>query len=209
MAEQYFSRRPTSRRAPAEVRVSIRGHGFVFTSDAGVFSRGRLDRGTELLLEALDLGACESVLDLGCGYGVLGIVAARLSDGGRMILTDVNERAVALARRNLQANGIRNAEVRLGELYAPVADLRFDHIVCNPPIRAGRAVVDRIVSEAPDHLQEGGRLWLVARTRQGADSLRGRMAAVFGDAEVVRRGSGYKVLRATKGPTASRGHGGG
>ena len=77
MAEQYFSRRPTSRRAPAEVRVSIRGHGFVFTSDAGVFSRGRLDRGTELLLEALELGSCESVLDLGCGYGVVGIEIGR------------------------------------------------------------------------------------------------------------------------------------
>jgi len=203
MAEQYFSRRPTSRRAPAEVRVSIRGHGFVFTSDAGVFSRGRLDRGTELLLEALELGSCESVLDLGCGYGVVGIVAARLSDGGRVILTDVNERAVALARRNLQANGIRNAEVRMGGLYAPVADLRFDHILCNPPLRAGRAIVDRIVSEAPDHLHEGGRLWLVARTRQGADSLRARMASAFGVAEIVRRGSGYKVLRATKGPDAS------
>lgn len=202
MAEQYFSRRPTSRRARAEVRASIRGHGFVFTSDAGVFSRGRVDRGTELLLEALDLGPCESVLDLGCGYGIVGIVAARLSEGGHVILTDVNERAVALARRNLAANGTRNAEVRLGELYAPVEDLRFDHIVCNPPLRAGRAVVDRIVSEAPDHLQEGGRLWLVARTRQGADALRGRMAAAFGDAEIVRRGSGYKVLRATRGPTA-------
>ena len=91
----------------------------------------------------------------------------------------------------------------MGGLYAPVADLRFDHILCNPPLRAGRAIVDRIVSEAPDHLHEGGRLWLVARTRQGADSLRARMASAFGVAEIVRRGSGYKVLRATKGPDAS------
>jgi len=76
--------------------------------------------------------------------------------------------------------------------------MAFDHIVCNPPIRAGRVVVDRIVTEAPMHLLDGGKLWLVARTRQGADSLRGRMTASFGSAEVVRRGSGYKVLRSTK-----------
>jgi len=110
----------------------------------------------------------------------------------------VNERAVSLARKNVAANGVGNAEVRLGSLYEPVAGLAFDHILCNPPIRAGRAVVDRIVSEAPSHLLPGGRLWLVARTRQGADSLRQRMAKAFGTAEIVKRGSGFKVLRATK-----------
>ena len=115
-------------------------------------------------------------------------------------MTDVNERAVALARTNVTANGIDNAEVRLGNLYEPVADMAFDHIVCNPPIRAGRGVVDRILSEAPAHLLEGGSLWLVARTRQGADSLRHRMAATFGAADIVKRGSGFKVLRTTKRP---------
>jgi len=172
----------------------------MFRTDAGVFSRGEIDRGTELLFAALEIGPCELILDLGCGYGAIGIVAARLSEGGRIIMTDVNERAVALARTNVAANGIDNAEVRLGNLYEPVAGISFDHIVCNPPIRAGRGVVDRIVSEAPAHLLDGGSLWLVARTRQGADSLRHRMAATFGAADIVKRGSGFKVLRTTKRP---------
>ncbi|MGQ0797086.1 MAG: class I SAM-dependent methyltransferase, partial [Methanobacteriota archaeon] len=163
-----------------------------------VFSRGRLDRGTELLIEALEVGPCETILDLGCGYGAIGVVAARLADGGHAVLTDVNERALGLARKNLEANRVTNAEVRAGDLYDPVASLRFDHILCNPPIRAGRAVVDRIVQDAPSHLLDGGRLWLVARTKQGAEAIRKRMARTFGTAEVVRRGSGYKVLRATK-----------
>jgi len=150
------------------------------------------------VLAALEVGPCEFILDLGCGYGAIGIVAARLSEGGHVIMTDVNERAVALARKNVAANRIANAEVRHGDLYEPVREMAFDHIVCNPPIRAGRAVVDRIVSEAPMHLLDGGKLWLVARTRQGADSLRERMAASFDTAEVVRRGSGFKVLRSTK-----------
>jgi len=115
-----------------------------------------------------------------------------------VVLTDVNERAVALANANVNANGIRNAEVRTGDLYEPVADLAFDHILANPPIRAGRVIVDRIVVDAPPRLVEGGNLWLVARTRQGADSIRTRMAKAFGNATIVKRGSGFKVLRSTK-----------
>ncbi len=198
MGEHYSTPRPTSPRRPAVVTVEARGLRLRLRTDAGVFSRARLDRGSELLLEALDLAPCESILDLGCGYGALGIAAAKLSEGGRAILTDVNERAAKLARENLRANRVTNAEVRVGDLYGPVEGLAFDHIVSNPPIRAGRSVVDRIVSEAPDHLLEGGKLWLVARTRQGADSLRERMARTFGNAEIVRRGSGYKVLRSVK-----------
>lgn len=195
MGEHYSTARPTSSSRPREIAVALRGFRFRLRTDAGVFSKSGVDRGTELLVEALDVGPCEMILDLGCGSGVIGMAAARLSEGGHVILTDVNERAVRLARENLRANGIANAEVRPGDLYAPVSDLAFDHIVSNPPIRAGRAVVDRIVSEAPAHLLRGGRLWLVARTRQGADSLQGRMRDAFGNADVVKRGSGYKVLR--------------
>src|SRR5213594_1806326 len=198
MGEHYFAQRPKAMRRPEQIRFEVRGHAFTFRTDAGVFSRGEIDRGTELLLAALEIGPCELILDLGCGYGAIGIVAARLSEGGRIIMTDVNERAVALARKNLGANGVANAEVRRGSLYEPVTGLAFDQILCNPPIRAGRGVVDRIVAEAPSHLLEGGKLWMVARTRQGADCLRQRMAHAFGTAEIVKRGSGFKVLRATK-----------
>lgn len=198
MGGQYFEKRPASARRSARITVTIRGRPFLFQTDSGVFSREGLDRGTELLLEAIEVGPCESILDLGCGYGVIGIVAAHLSQGGHVILTDVNERAAALARANLVANGTRNAEVRIGDVYAPIDDLVFDHILCNPPIRAGRVVVDRIISEAPSHLLDGGSLWLVARTRQGADTLRLRMTKAFDGADVVKRGSGYKVLRSIK-----------
>jgi len=198
MGEQYFSKRPASRRRPSEIEAVIRGNTFTFRTDAGVFSRGELDRGTQLLIDALDIGACETILDLGCGYGAIGIVAASLSEGGRAFLTDVNERAVSLARKNIAGNGIANAEVRRGPMYEPVSDMLFDKIVCNPPIRAGRKVVDGIIAEAPAHLLENGSLWLVARTRQGADSIRSRMADAFGNAEIVKRGSGFKVIRSVK-----------
>ena len=199
MGEQYFAKRPASRQRPAEIHTIIRGHTFTFRTDAGVFSRGELDRGTQLLIDALDIGACETILDLGCGYGAIGIVAASLSEGGRAFLTDVNERAVSLTRKNIAANGVANAEVRVGPTYEPVSGMLFDKIVCNPPIRAGRTVVDEIITGAPGHLLGQGSLWLVARTRQGADSIRSRMSAAFGNAEIVKRGSGFKVIRSTKG----------
>ncbi len=201
MGEHYSTRRPTSPRRPGLLPVRVRDVSLRLRTDAGVFSRSALDRGTELLLKTLELGPCEMVLDLGCGYGALGLVAARLTEGGHVILTDINERAVRLVRESIRANGIRNAEARVGDLYAPVQGLAFDHIVCNPPLRAGRAVTDRIITEAPSYLLDGGQLWLVARTRQGAGALRERMASTFGRADIVARGSGYKVLRATKGAT--------
>src|SRR5438309_7566817 len=198
MGGQYFVKRPASAPRPARITVTIRGRPFRFQTDAGVFSREGLDRGTELLLEAIEVGPCESILDLGCGYGVIGIVAAHLSEGGHVILTDVNERAAALARANIAANRIRNAEVRIGDVYGPVDDLLFDHIICNPPIRAGRGIVDRIIADAPCRLLRGRSLLPVARTRQGADTLRLRMRNAFDGGDVVKRGSGYKVLRSVK-----------
>src|SRR3989442_15391494 len=111
MGEQYFAARPKSRRRPAEFQVAVRGHAFTFRTDAGVFSGGKIDRGTELLLDALEIGPCELILDLGCGYRALGIVAARLSEGGHVVLTDRNERAVPPARKNLGANRAATAEV--------------------------------------------------------------------------------------------------
>lgn len=197
MTEQYFARRPTSRRREEILHAVFHGRPFVFTSDAGVFSRGRIDRGTGLLARSLTLAPDAHVLDLGCGYGVLGIVAATLAPNGRVVMTDVNERAVDLARRNLAANAIPHAEVRLGPFYEPVSGERFDAIVSNPPIRAGKAVVHRIVDEAPTHLRRDGSLWLVARTKQGAKSLGEHMRDVFRSCETVARGSGYRVLRAS------------
>src|SRR2546426_12782749 len=135
MGGQYFEKRPASKRRPAQISVAIRGHPFTFHTDSGVFSRDELDRGTELLLEAVDLGPCETILDLGCGYGVIGIVAARLTEGGHVILTDVNERAAALARTNLAANGNPNSEVRIGGVQAPVQGMTFGPILSKSPIR--------------------------------------------------------------------------
>ncbi len=197
MAEHYFSRRPTAAHALREFQAVLRGRVLVFRTDSAVFSRSEVDRGTALLTEALEVGPNQSLLDLGCGYGPIGIAVAATVEGARVVMTDVNRRAVALSRRNAEGNRVA-AEVLEGPLFEPVAGRRFDHIASNPPIRAGKAVVHGIVDGAPAHLSEGGSLWLVARTRQGAPSLREKMVEVFGSSEVVARGGGFQVVRSKR-----------
>jgi 16S rRNA (guanine1207-N2)-methyltransferase len=179
------------------VELQFRGRRYRFLTDRGVFSYGRVDRGTRLLLEALEVGPRDEVLDLGCGYGVVGVVAATLAPEGKVVMVDVNARAVELARENARRHGLGNVEVLEGDLYGPVAGRRFDVIVTNPPIRAGRVVVRAVVEGAVRHLKPHGRFYLVARTAQGAKTLGKMVAEVFGQVEEVERGGGYRVYRAT------------
>jgi 16S rRNA (guanine1207-N2)-methyltransferase len=119
--EHYYTPQPVSVRHPVSYQDTLRGIAFTFWTDHGVFSRGHTDTGTAELLAAMEVAGAQAILDLGCGYGIVGIVAARLAASARVILTDPNERAVELAQKNLTDNGILNAEARVGEGYVPVA----------------------------------------------------------------------------------------
>ncbi|MCS7173894.1 MAG: class I SAM-dependent methyltransferase [Armatimonadetes bacterium] len=198
MREHYFVPTPMVRSRPREVRLWFGSRLFVFETDRGVFSHGSVDRGTRLLLEALEVRPEDEILDVGCGYGVIGLVAAAQAPRGHAVLVDVNERAVALARRNALRNGIHNVEVLQGDLYKPVGSRTFDLIATNPPIRAGRAVVRALIEGARKHLKPGGRFYLVARTAQGARTLGRLIGEVFGGVVEVERGGGYRVYRAVR-----------
>ncbi len=196
--DHYFSPKPTSPSRRRWVRLAVGERVFEFATDRGVFSYGAVDRGTRLLLEALEVHPGDEVLDVGCGYGVVGIVAAARVPQGRAVLVDVNQRAVALSRENAQHNRVHNVEVLAGDLYGPVRGRRFDVVVTNPPIRAGRAVLRALVEGAREHLRPGGRFYLVARTAQGARTLGRMVGEVFGNVQEVARGGGYRVYRAVR-----------
>lgn len=196
-AAHYFNPQPQAPSCPKEVVFHFRGLQFRFVTDRGVFSHRHVDRGTRLLLEALEVGAEEEVLDLGCGYGVVGVVVAALAPRCRVVMVDKNARAVELARQNARRHGLAHVEVLYGDLYAPVVGRRFDVIATNPPIRAGRSVVRAFIEGAPQHLKAGGRFYLVARTAHGAKTLGRLVSEVFGSSEEVERGGGYRVYRAT------------
>lgn len=177
-------------------------------TDAGVFARGRLDRGTRLLIDAVDVSEGAVVLDLGCGYGPIGIAAALACPTCRVYMVDVNERACELARRNASQNGVTNVEVRCGAGFRPVEGMRFDLVLSNPPIRAGKRVLFELVEEAARHLEPGGRLVMVAQTKQGAKSLLRKLGQVFPTAREVEKGGGYRVIEGIAGHEATHGSAG-
>jgi 16S rRNA (guanine1207-N2)-methyltransferase len=196
-APQYFTPLPPSQLRSRLIRWLDGDREFGFRTAAGVFARRGVDRGTRLLLDAVDVRGAAAILDLGCGYGVVGIVLAHRAPGARVALVDVNPRAVALAAENIRLNDVPNAEALCGDGCAPVAGRTFDVVAMNPPIRAGRTVVLRLLGEARDCLTPGGRLYLVARTSQGAQTLGRLMGASFARVVEVERGGGFRVYEAS------------
>jgi len=187
----YYSEEPSTPLKTKVIEVCLRGQCFKFITASGVFSFRKLDRGTELLMESMVLDENWRVLDLGCGYGAIGIVASRFVD--YVVMADVNRRAVGIAKKNLKINRVRNAEVRWGPLYGPVDDEKFDSIITNPPVHAGKEVLREIVINAPKHLNDGGLLQLVIRTNQGAKYIKALMEETFTEVRELARGSGYRV----------------
>ncbi len=194
----YYSKTQESAHDEREFTWRLRGMAFRFVTDAGVFSKERVDYGSELLINSMRVNEDDIVLDLGCGYGPIGIVAAVLASRGRVYLVDVNERAVELAERNLKLNGITNAEVRQGEGFEPVKGIPFTLVLTNPPIRAGKAVVYGLLEDAHRHLVPGGRLEVVVRTKQGAKTMKRKIEEIFGNADEIEKGGGYRVIEAVK-----------
>ena len=197
MPEHYYTAAPAS--AHDERRRAVRALGVTmdFITDAGVFSRDGLDAGTRVLLEALP-PLSGRVLDLGCGWGALGGVLAKKWADVRFVLTDVNERAAALAERNLKLNGLDNFEVVCGDGFSAVEG-KFDWIVTNPPIRAGKQVIYALFAEAKNYLVPGGALALVIRTQQGAKSAERYLRGIYKSVETLDVSGGYRVLIACNG----------
>jgi 16S rRNA (guanine1207-N2)-methyltransferase len=194
-SEQYFAERPRSRSARRQLRFLYRGELLAFVVDAGVFAAHGLDPGTGLLIEHLGVVDGARVLDLGCGWGAVGVAAAKSAPRGTVVLTDVNRRAARLASENIERNGITNAEVRVGRLFEPVEGERFDLIATNPPFRAGRETVVELLDSAPGYLAPGGRLLLVGKGSQGIRFYQEWLRTHWGPGlRVVGRGSGYRVL---------------
>lgn len=198
MSEHYYTSRPSAAHEEASFSATLRGMDLRFTTDTAVFSRDRVDFGSALLIEAMEIGPADTVLDLGCGYGPIGTVAGKLAPDGKIYMVDVNERAADLARRNLAANGVQNAEVRVGFALEPVEGIAFDKVITNPPIRAGKAVIYKMVDDAHAALKPGGSVWVVIQTKQGAPSMKKKLNEVFGNVEDVEREAGYHVFKAVK-----------
>ncbi|MCI4318563.1 MAG: methyltransferase [Thermoplasmata archaeon] len=201
--EHYFSERPSSRSAPRTLRFLYRGEVLHFEVDRGVFASHGVDPGTALLIGCLEPRPTDRILDLGCGWGAIGAAAARAAPQGQVLLTDVNRRAVLLARSNLRRNRIANAEARIGSMFEPAAGNAFDLIATNPPYHIGRPAILALLEAVPAHLRPDGYLLMVGKGSQGIRFYQAWLEERWPDGvEVVDRGSGYRVLKARPRPRA-------
>jgi len=194
VAEHYFAATPKSKPKFGLVRTCLRGRPFEFVTASGVFSKQRVDLGSRLLVESMQLPDEGCLLDMGCGYGVVGIAAAAFSPRLKVYMVDVNIRAVRLARLNVERNHVWNAEVKRGSFYKPVEDVMFECIVSNPPVSAGLEIVKRIITEAPRHMSREGVFQMVVKSKVGGRRLQRVFEEAFGNVEVSARQSGYRVL---------------
>lgn len=191
MAEYYYTNNPTSEHEERHFTSVFMGRTLAFETDAGVFSKQHIDPGSEILCKSLpELRG--RVLDMGCGWGAMTVMALARFPALDVTMADVNERALDLAVRNVQKNGMQ-AKAVLSDGFERVEG-EFDAVMTNPPIRAGKAVIYRMFEDAKAHLAEGGRLFLVIRKQQGAPSALKFLKELYANAEVIARDGGYWTI---------------
>ena len=195
MSKMYYAENPDAAHDIHELRVELLGEKMTFLTDAGVFSKKMVDFGSQLLLKCLEVNQGETVLDVGCGYGPLGLSLAK-AYGVQVTMVDINNRALDLARQNAERNKVE-ATIFQSNIYEQVKG-NFDHVISNPPIRAGKQVVHEIIEKSKDFLEAGGDLTIVIQKKQGAPSAKSKMEEVFGNCEIVKKDKGYYILRSVK-----------
>ena len=191
----YYDEHPDAQHDIHELHVVLLGERMNFLTDAGVFSKKMIDFGSQVLLSCLAFQPGETVLDGGCGYGPLGLSLAK-AQGVHATMVDVNTRALDLAQKNAAFNQVE-ATIFQSNVYDQVEGC-FDHIISNPPIRAGKKVVHEVLSGSFDHLKPGGDLTIVIQKKQGAPSAKAKMEEVFGNCEILKKDKGYYILRSEK-----------
>lgn len=168
-------------------------------TDQGVFSKREVDFGSRLLIETFEEPAVEGgFLDVGCGYGPIGLAIAKSFPNRTVEMVDINERAIELAKRNQQLNHIDNVVIYESDLFESVGDKMFAAILTNPPIRAGKKVVHSIFEQSASHLVPNGELWVVIQKKQGAPSTLEKLQSLFPEVEVVAKKKGYYIIKAKK-----------
>lgn len=195
--EHYFTNNEALDHHYETLQYTLKDCPMSFRTDNGVFSKTMIDYGSRVLLDAID--QCEGdILDVGCGYGTIGLTLAKAFDI-HVDMIDVNERALDLCRYNALHNGvIDDVTIFQSSCYDDVTKQDYNMIVTNPPIRAGKAIVHTILAEAYTHLKDGGELFCVIQKKQGAKSAQNKMKEVFGQCDIVKKDKGYYILHSQK-----------
>ena len=194
----YYDSHQDSAFEPVQIRAHLRGREILLYTSKGVFSRKKVDTGTQLLIDKGVMRDGWRILDLGCGYGPLGIGFALAYPSADIVMTDVNERAVKLARMNRDAHPIKNVTIHSGEGFEKVTG-KFDAIFFNPPQCAGRKACLSLIGQAKEYLKDNGYLQVVMRHNKGGKYTAEEMESIFGNVDAVAKQSGYRIYVSVKG----------
>ncbi len=199
--EQYFTQNPTTKDEIFKFNWNALGKEFVFNTSNSVFSKTAVDFGTMVMLEtfvANEEGFIGSILDLGCGYGPVGVILAKTMGDVKITMVDINERAVKLSALNGEENkALDKLKIFQSNIFESVEE-NFDRILTNPPIRAGKETVYTFFDGAYEHLNDGGKLYVVIQKKQGAKSSIDKLTSLFGNCETLYKKSGYFILCCVK-----------
>ena len=201
----YYDSDPTTESNRRIITYRQYGINFEFVTDTDVFSKSQVDFGTDLMISSAirDLKERDakvwSILDLGCGYGVVGIVMKKVFKGAEVTCVDKNKRAVGLAKENGKNNGVPLKACLESDCLSAIAeDEKFDLILTNPPVRAGKDTVFAFYEQSYEHLNEGGSIYVVLQRKQGAPSTEKKLQELFGNCETCDIKAGYRVMRSIK-----------
>ena len=193
--KHYYTENDDLISEPEQFIFNYRGKTLTFVSDNGVFSKRMTDYGSRVLLETTSIDSSKkTLLDVGCGYGTFGLALKSVYPFLEIDMIDINDRALNLARENLKLNNV-NANVYLSNTYEKVEN-KYDLIVTNPPIRAGKEIVTKILVDSKKYLNLNGEIWIVIQKKQGAPSAKKNLESVFKKVDIVKRDKGYYILRA-------------
>lgn len=200
MSHQYFEDNTNLEHDLKQYTTEILDTKVHFETDKGVFSRDGLDFGTRVMLEAIDFDSLSEgdILDLGAGYGPVGVIVGKRLPGRRILGVDVSERAIDLAKKNASANQVVNVDFMVSNAYESIDQRDFAAILTNPPVRAGKETVHHFMSEAIHYLKPGGEIYVVLQKKQGAPSALKKLEEVFGNVEEIERRKGYWILKSVK-----------
>ena len=195
--EHYYTKSPKSELKYYSIESQVLGKRISMTTCSGVYSPHKLDKGSIFQLQKSRIRKDDSVLDLGCGYGTVGILIKKIYPETDVWMTDINERAVECARKNARKNKIY-AKIVQGDGFENIKKTDFDTVLFNPPVNAGLKVCYKLIAGSFDHLKIGGMLQVVVRLREGGESIVNKMKSIFGNAEKVCKSGIYSIYISKK-----------
>lgn len=199
MTEHYYSRTQNVNSDPNYWNFTLKGNTIRFKTDNGVFSKKEVDFGSRLLIETYTFPDLDGdILDVGCGYGPIGLAIAKTAPNRVIHMVDVNLRAIELAEENARQNGVENVRIYESDRLLQVKGKKFASILTNPPIRAGKKVIHDIFEQSYECLVPNGELWIVIQKKQGAPSAIAKLEEFFKEVNIVEKKKGYFIIQAKK-----------